>query len=66
MTASNGSWNLALNGTIFNSSAGYLTTPTSFSIGWSSEDPNGFNGWIQSIAYYPTIVSNNELISLTS
>lgn len=66
MTASNGSWNLALNGTIYNSSAGYLITPTSFSIGYSSEDYNGFNGWIQRVAYYPVVVSNNELISLTS
>jgi hypothetical protein len=66
MTASNGSWNLALNGTIYNSSAGYLITPTSFSIGWSTNDPNGFNGWIQRVAYYPVVVSNNELISLTS
>ena len=66
MTASNGSWNLALNGTIYNSSAGYLITPTSLSIGYSSNDFNGFNGWIQRVAYYPVVVSNNELISLTS
>ena len=66
ITASNGSWNLALNGTIFNSTAGYLITPTSLSIGYSSNDLNGFNGWIQRVAYYPVVVSNNELISLTS
>jgi hypothetical protein len=66
MTASNGSWNLALNGTIYNSSGGYLITPTSLSIGYSSNDANGFNGWIQRFAYYPVVVSNNELISLTS
>ena len=66
MTASNGSWNLALNGTIYNSTAGYLITPTSLSIGYGSNDFNGFNGWIQRFAYYPVVVSNNELISLTS
>jgi len=66
MTASNGSWKLALNGTIYNSSTGYLITPASLSIGYSSNDPNGFNGWIQRFAYYPVVVSNAELISLTS
>jgi hypothetical protein len=66
MTASNGSWNLALNGTIYNSSTGYLITPASLSIGWSNDDGKGFNGWIQRFAYYPVALSNTELISLTS
>ena len=67
MSASNGSWNLALNGTTFvTGQGGYLITPTSLYIGGSPNDTLGFNGWIQRVAYYPVVVSNNELISLTS
>lgn len=67
MTASNGSWNLALNGSIFISGVGgYLITPTELWIGSSPSDFLGFTGWIQRISYYPVVVSNNELISLTS
>jgi hypothetical protein len=67
ITASNGSWNLAFNGGVFISNVGgYLITPTELWIGGSPSDFTGFNGWIQSIAYYPTIVSNNELKTLTS
>lgn len=66
LTATNGSWNIALNGSVFSSSAGYLIAPTNLYIGQGLFDTNGFNGWMQRIAYYPAVVSNNELISLTS
>ena len=67
ITASNGSWNLAFNGSVFISAAvGYLITPTELWIGYSPNDTLGFTGWIQRIAYYPVVLPNAELQTLTS
>ena len=66
ITASNDSWNLAFNGSIFISAAlGYLITPTDLWIGYSPSDTLGFTGWIQRIAYYPVVLPNAELQTLT-
>ena len=66
ITASNGSWNLAFNGSVFiSAAAGYLITPTELWMGYSPSDTLGFTGWIQRIAYYPVVLPNTELQTLT-